>query len=93
MSFIHVDHPDEVIHWFAVYPDAERQRQPVGPCPHDCQHLCTATVGWGPDLKHYELVRCDTDCHGDCRGWMAAPGGYAEHVAIEYTHLSPGGVR
>jgi hypothetical protein len=73
MSFIAIDNPDAVIDWFAVYPEAERQRRVIGPCPHACPHNMTATVGWGPDLAHYELQRCDVadGCNRNCRAWLA----------------------
>lgn len=71
-SFVHVDNPDTVINWFASYPEPQRARKPTGPCPHDCEHRQTAVVGYGPDLKHYELIVCeDTGCSGDCRAWLA----------------------
>ena len=74
MSFIHIDHPGEVIHWFRSHPESEQERRPAGECPHACRHLATAVVGWGPDLEHYELVICTDDgCQGNCRGWCAAP--------------------
>lgn len=69
-SFVHVDHPDVVIHWFASYPEAQRTRRPIGPCPHDCEHRQTSVVGWGPDLAHYELIQCDEVCAGQCRAWL-----------------------
>jgi hypothetical protein len=91
VTSIAIDHPDEVIHWFADYPEAERARRPVGDCPHDCEHWMTAVVGWGPDLKHYELVRCDVKdgCNKNCRGWMAAAGAssYELHRRIEWKLL------
>lgn len=90
MAFISIDHPDEVIHWFAVYPDGERERPVIGDCPHECRHMGTAVVGWGPDLAHYELVRCDDDgCRGNCRGWCAAPAGYKELTSIGWKLLGP----
>lgn len=93
MSAIAVDYPDEVIHWFASYPDAERTRPVIGDCTHDCPHNMTATVGWGPDLKHYELHRCDVrdGCNRDCRGWMAGTGAtsYELHQGIDWKLLGP----
>jgi hypothetical protein len=89
VSFVAVDYPDEVIHWFAVYPESERRRRITGPCLHDCKHLGTAVVGWGPDLQHYELVRCDDDgCRGNCRGWCAAPAGYKQLTSIDWRRLA-----
>jgi hypothetical protein len=71
-SFVRVDHPDDVIHWFASYPESERTRPPLGPCTHECEHRQSATVGWGPDLKHYELIVCEESdgCNGNCRAWL-----------------------
>jgi len=76
MSLVMVDNPDCVIDWFASYPEAERARKVAGDCPHECPHNVTSTVGWGPDLEHYELVVCDVTggCDGNCRGWMAGTG-------------------
>ncbi|HEY2090034.1 MAG TPA: hypothetical protein VGH54_28935 [Mycobacterium sp.] len=93
MSFIAVDvSPDQIIEWFACYPEAERRRLTVGPCPHDCPHNMTATVAWGADLKHYELHTCDVKngCAGNCRGWMAATGAtsYELHRRIDWRLLS-----
>ncbi len=92
MSSIAVDFPDEVIHWFASYPEHERARTVIGRCPHDCPHNLTATVGWGPDLVHYELHRCDVPdgCNRNCRGWMAATGAtsYELHRRIGWRLLS-----
>lgn len=68
---MHVDNPDRVIGWFASYPEVERARTPVGPCTHTCEHRQTSTVGYGPDLDHYELVVCEDACAGDCRAWLA----------------------
>jgi hypothetical protein len=90
---ITIDHPDQVIHWFATYPEADRARPVLGPCPHDCAHLATTVVGWGPDPAHYELIICDGQaergpgCDGQCRGWLPAPGTYAQHCAVAWKHL------
>lgn len=99
MGLIAVDvTPDEIIRWFATYPEAERKRPATRPCPHDCPHNLTATVAWGPDLRHYELHACNVPdgCDGNCRGWMAGTGAtsYELHRAIEWRLLSeavPGG--
>lgn len=74
MSHAAISQPDEVIHWFASWPEAQRGRPVLGDCPHArCPHVATTVVGWGPDLAHYELVVCDSDgCQGNCRGWAAA---------------------
>jgi hypothetical protein len=83
-----IDYPDEVVHWFACYPETERKRSVIGYCPHDCGHMGTAVVGWGPDHAHYELVICDSDgCQGNCRGWCAAPVGYKELTSVEWKLL------
>jgi hypothetical protein len=37
------------------------------PCDHDCEHRGQSTIGWGPNLSTYELVKCD-DCQ--CRAWV-----------------------
>jgi hypothetical protein len=92
MGLVAVDvTPDEIIRWFAVYPPSERARPLIGPCPHQCPHNLTATVGWGADLAHYELVRCDVrdGCNGNCRGWMAGTGAtsYELHRRIEFKLL------
>lgn len=73
MSSVSVDYPDKVIHWFAGYPEPERTRTVQGDCPHECPHNMTATVGWGPDLAHYELHTCDVKdgCAGNCRAWLS----------------------
>lgn len=91
MAFIHIDHPDEPITWFAGYPAEQRDRKPGGPCPHDCPHNQTECIGWGPDAAHYELVICTVagGCAGDCRGWFPAPGTHAQHCAIQWQHLEP----
>jgi hypothetical protein len=88
MSFVHVDHPDEVIHWFKVYPETEQQRRPIGDCPHACPHMQTAVIGWGPDLQHYELIICtDSGCRGNCRGWVGAPVTYDQLCAVDWKVL------
>jgi hypothetical protein len=90
VSHIAIDHPDEVIHWFACHPESERARPVIGDCPHACDHLGTTVVGWGPDLAHYELVICDgftSGCEGNCRGWCAAPAGYDQLAAIDWKLL------
>ena len=69
-SYVSIDHPDEVIHWFKPYPADQRSRTAVGPCPHDCEHRNTSVVGYGSDLDHYELVTCDDVCDGNCRAWI-----------------------
>lgn len=69
-SWVQIDHPDEPVHWFAGYPESERRRVAVGPCPHDCEHRSTSVEAWGPDLDHYELVVCDDICAGNCRAWL-----------------------
>jgi hypothetical protein len=95
VALIRIDYPDEVIHWFASYPESERRRPALGRCPHACAHLQTATVGWGPDAAHYELIRCDGQaergpgCDGHCRGWLPAPGTHAQHLAVEWHLLGP----
>lgn len=94
MGLVAVDNPDCIIDWFASYPESERSRPVVGRCPHkDCPHNMTAVVGWGPDLAHYELSRCDVEdgCNRDCRGWMAGTGAtsYELHRGIEWKLLGP----
>lgn len=95
MALVSIDCPDGVINWFGSYPEAERHRPVAGPCPHGCAHLAVTTVGWGPDLAHYELLRCDGQaergpgCDGQCRGWLAAPGTYAQHLAVAWHQLAP----
>ena len=92
MSFVSVDNPDCIIDWFACYPERERARRATGPCPHACPHNMTATVGWGPDLRHYELHICQVKdgCAGNCRGWMAGTGAssYDLHRDIDWRLLS-----
>lgn len=62
--------PDEIVQWFVSYPETERKRVAVGPCPHDCAHRMTKVVAWGPDFAHYELNVCEDGCNGDCRAWL-----------------------
>lgn len=70
-TFVTIDDPGRVIGWFACYPEDQRARKPIGPCPHDCEHLGTSVVGYGPDLDHYELITCEDDgCAGNCRAWL-----------------------
>jgi hypothetical protein len=89
VSHVAIDHPDEVIHWFACYPEAERARRIAGDCPHDCRHMGTAVVGWGPDREHHELLTCtDSGCQGNCRGWLPAPGTYQQIVSIDWKALA-----
>lgn len=42
-----------------------------GLCPHQCSHNIGRTVAFGPDNEHHRLVRCDAECKGRCRGWLA----------------------
>lgn len=87
-SRVHVDYPDEPVHWFAGY--RQRNRAVLGDCPHrDCGHKETTVIGWGPDTLHYELVICVSDgCAGNCRGWCAAPSGYRELEAVQWKQLT-----
>lgn len=71
-TYVSIDHPDEVVHWFACYPQAQRERPVIGDCPHECEHRAYSVVAYGPNLEHYELVVCDDDgCAGNCRAWLA----------------------
>lgn len=68
MAEPHLDHPGE-FSWFAGHGPL-----PVlGDCPHhDCRHNNLAVIGWGPDLRRYELVKCTVEgqCEGRCRAWI-----------------------
>jgi hypothetical protein len=90
MGFIAIDHPDEVIHWFAAYPESERARGVAGECPHACQHRILKVVGWGPDLTRYELHVCDDVCQGNCRGW-SGPATYDRLATIDWKLLEDPG--
>jgi hypothetical protein len=77
MGLVAVDvSPDQIIEWFSSYPETERQRHPVGDCPHACAHRMVKVVAWGPSYEHYELHVCDDPdgCKSDCRGWTAGTG-------------------
>lgn len=37
------------------------------PCDHEHERWGTSTIGWGPDVAHYELMQDDT-C--GCRAWL-----------------------
>lgn len=71
MAEAHLDHPDE-ISWYKGYGSA-----PVlGPCPHDCPHGNQSVIGWGPDMRRYEMVQCDelSGCNTTCRAWADGRG-------------------
>jgi hypothetical protein len=91
VAHITIDYPDEPVHWFAVYPQTERDRRAAGACSHRCEHAETAVIGWGPDAAHYELVVCQAWCGENCRGWLPAPGTAAQHAAVRWQHLEPAG--
>jgi hypothetical protein len=63
MADVSLDNPGEV-HWFS----GEGPKPIVGTCNHDCLHMGTSVIAWGPDFDHYELVECDK-CK--CRAWFA----------------------
>lgn len=79
MAEAHVDHPGEM-RWF----HGQRAYPVVGPCPHDCKHLGTGVIAWGPSEERYELIECgikpgdpghdDSDCQGRCRAWTNGRG-------------------
>lgn len=72
MAEAHLDHPGE-ISWFKGYGPA-----PVlGPCPHaGCPHNAQSVIGWGPDMRRYELDQCDVTegCATECRAWADGHG-------------------
>ena len=39
-------------------------------CDHDCDHLSTSVVGWGPTTATYELYECDGRDGCGCRSWL-----------------------
>lgn len=69
---IEITYPDEVVHWFAGYGPGKSG----SPCMHRCEHRDTATIAWGSDLKHYELVECAEagGCARQCRAWQNPKG-------------------
>lgn len=67
MAEAHLDHPGDVS-WFKGY----GPRTVIGPCPHDCDHAGEATIAWGPDYAHYELVECTEACARTCRAWTGS---------------------
>jgi hypothetical protein len=72
MVAVHIDYPNEIVHWFSGRHDVPA----IGPCMHRCPHNQTATIAWGPDTKHYELVQCDVEegCNHLCRAWQNPQG-------------------
>lgn len=64
MAEPHLDHPGDVSWWAGKGPVVLE-----GPCPHDCPHMDTHTVAWGPSFDRYELVDC-LAC--GCRGWVTS---------------------
>jgi hypothetical protein len=86
MKLTLIDNPDVVIDWFDDYPQSERDRRPIGSCPHACAHPILRVVGWGPTLRHYELRICEDRCAGNCRGWCGPPT-LARLMAIEWKML------
>lgn len=67
MAEAHLDHPGE-ISWFKGYGPS-----PVlGACEHDCPHNAQSVIGWGPDMRRYELAQCDVQdgCASGCRAWI-----------------------
>lgn len=78
MAEAHLDHPGE-ISWFKSYGPLTV----VGACPHDCKHMGTGVIAWGPSMERYELIECgmpgDTivgsdECAGRCRAWTDSRG-------------------
>ena len=90
MREIAIDYPDEVIHWMPAYPETERARPVVGPCPHECRDRIFKLAEWGPDYEHYVLYYCDDDgCQGNCRGWAPLVGDRAETKRMPLRLLGP----
>lgn len=80
------------VHWFHGYGPAD----PIGPCPHHCQHRGQSVIAWGPSLRHYELVQCDDDagCNRECRSWQRATPTSKGGIRNSHPWLHvPGGVR
>ena len=90
MREIAIDYPDEVIHWMSDYPEVERSRAILGPCPHECRHRSFRLAGWGPDWDHYVLWICaDDGCQRNCRGWVPLTGDRPDTTGMTLRLLGP----